>query len=642
MKSSLRSGPVLFHADDIIRAGGAGLAGLALALASAAASAQTVPANALADLTLEQLANVEVTSVTGRPEPAQNAAASIFVISADDIRRSAATTLAEALRLAPNLQVARHNAGQYAITARGFNNAIGNKLLVLIDGRTVYSPLFSGVFWDAEDVVLADIERIEVISGAGATLWGANAVNGVINVITRPAGETTGGYALLRGGREGAQATAQVGGRLAGDGHFRAYAMRLSRNNTDLASGAERADASSKNQFGFRTDWKLAHDDVTVQGDAYHAGSVTTSNLAPVLSGANLVARWHRRLADGSNWQVQAYYDRSSRADDILFHDRTTTWDVEFNHVPVISPDHKVIWGAGVRRARSEADPTFVLFDPQVRTLQWSNVFAQDEIRVSEPLRVTIGTKVETNVYTGAEVLPTLRAAYKLDDARTLWVSASRAVRAPARIDRDFFIPAKPPFVIQGGPDFESEVANVYELGYRAQPNPAASYSVTAFHHDYRKLRGGTPAPTFIENRIAGIVEGIEAWGKLEVTSFWRLSAGWIELRKSLHAPAGSSPTTIADLGNDPKRQWQLRSRLAPLRNVDLDVAVRHVASLPAPAVAGYTATDLRLAWQATRQLSLSLIVQNLFDPNHVEFNAINAASQIPRSAFLGVEWQMN
>ena len=619
-----------------------GAISLALAAAAHGAPAQTLAAGSLADLTLEQLANIEITSVTGRPERAQDAAASVFVITADDIRRSAATSLPEAQRLGPNLQVARLNAGQYAISARGFNNAIGNKLLVLIDGRTVYSPLFSGVFWDAEDVVLADIERIEVISGPGATLWGANAVNGVINVITRSADETQGAYALARGGREGGEATAQFGGALGDAGHYRAYATRLHRDNTELVSGVQRADTSSKNQVGFRTDWKLASDRISLQGDAYHAGSSSASNLSPVLAGQNLVARWNRQLADGANWQLQAYYDHSSRADDVLFRVKTTTWDIEFNHVPVVSADHKLIWGAGYRRSRSEADPTRVLFDPAVRTLQWSNVFAQDEIRVAEPLRVTVGAKLETNVYTGLEVLPTLRAAYKPGEAHTIWASASRAVRAPARVDRDFFIGTAPPFLIKGGPDFDSEVANVYELGYRAQPTAATGFSITAFHHDYRKLRGGTPAPTFIENRVSGPVEGVETWGSVDATSFWRLSAGWTELRKSLRAAPGSSATTATDLGNDPKRQWQVRSRLALPRGVDFDVAVRHVASLPAPVVAGYTATDLCLAWQATRRLTLSVQVQNAFDPNHVEFNAVNAASQIPRATFVALEYRPN
>ena len=618
-------------------------AGAAAALALAAcppASAQAVAATGLADLTLEQLANVEITSVTGRPERVLDAAASIFVITAEDIRRSAATSLPEALRLAPNLQVARLNAGQYAISARGFNNAIGNKLLVLIDGRTVYSPLFSGVFWDAEDVVLGDVERIEVISGAGATLWGANAVNGVINVITRAAGETRGAHAFARAGREGSEATARYGLALGASGHLRAYATRINRNNTELVSGAERPDASSKNQLGFRGDWKLGSDEFSLHGDAYQAGRVATSNLAPVLSGAHLVGRWARQLGDGSNWQLQAYYDRSRRVDDVLFHATQTTWDLQFDHVPVLAADHKVIWGAGYRRSRSEAEPTRVLFDPRVRTLEWANVFAQDEIRVSAPLRVTVGAKLESNVYTGVEVLPTLRAAYKLDEARTLWASASRAVRAPARIDRDFFLPATPPFVIRGGPDFESEVANVYEIGYRAQPAAAFGYAITAFHHDYRKLRGGTLAPTFIENRVAGSVGGIEAWGELEATSFWRLSAGWIELRSrcgrrparrrrrratSAMIRSGSGSCVRASTG---RAAWSSTSCCAtspPCRR-------RRSPPTPRPTC----------AWPGDcRMTSSSACSAGLLGRRHVEFDP-SSSTRFGPQAFLKFEWRPN
>ena len=616
------------------------LACAATAALAPAGAATTVAASSLADLTLEQLANLEVTSVSGRPERALDAAASIYVITGDEIRRSAATSLPEALRLAPTLQVARLNAGQYAISARGFNNAIGNKLLVLVDGRTVYSPLFSGVFWDGVDVRLQDIERIEVISGAGATLWGANAVNGVINVITRGAREAQGAAASARVGREGSELGAHVGLAFP-SGHVRAYALNIHRDNTARVDGVERADASTKDQIGFRSDWELAGGGLTVQGDAYSAGETSASNLAPRLNGANLLGRWSRRLADGSAWQLQAYWDQSRRDDAILFRDRTKTFDVELNHSPVLSPDHKILWGAGYRHSQSETTRTLVLFVPESRSLRWWNVFAQDEIRVGERLRVTVGAKLEHNIYTGLEVLPTLRAAYKLGETRTLWASASRAVRAPARIDRDFRFPAAPPFAIDGGPNFESEIANVYELGYRVQPAAATSYSITAFHHDYRRLRGGTLAPTFIENRIAGSVEGIEAWASHDVTGFWRLGAGWVELRKSLRADAGSSPTSVNDLGNDPKRQWKIHSTMTLPRGVELGVAVRHVAALPAPVVAAYTATDVRVGWQVLPGLAVSVVVQNLFDPNHVEFNAVNVASQIPRSAYLSIDLRL-
>jgi iron complex outermembrane receptor protein len=609
--------------------------GLQIASAHAAVDA------GLADLSLEQLTHIRVTSVTGRPVLARDSAASVFVITAEDIRRSAATSLPEALRLAPNLQVARLNAGQYAISARGSNNATGNKLLVLIDGRTVYSPLFSGVFWDAQDLLLQDIERIEVISGPGATLWGANAVNGVINVITRTAGTTQGGLVAASGGRDGSTGLARFGGRLGDEGRYRVYAMRLNRNNTSRLDGVERPDASSKDQVGFRADWQGSAEQLTFQGDAYSGGTDASSNLAPRLSGANLLARWRRESGDGSNWELQAYYDRAQRDDDVLFRDKTQTLDIQFNHVPVTARDHRLIWGAGYRHASSDAGKTlFVLFSPARRELSWANVFVQDEVRLSDPWRVTAGIKLERNSYTGLEVLPTLRTTYSFGESRLLWASLSRAVRAPSRIDREFFLPSSPPFAIRGNPDFQSEVANVVELGYRAQPLPSIDYAVTAFHHQYGRLRGGTVSPTLIENRTAGAVEGLEAWGKFAVNPRWRLSAGLVELRKSLRGAPGSSPTSVSDLGNDPAHQWSLRSSIDLPGRVEFDLALRHVSSLPAPVVAAYTATDLRLAWQASPAVTVSLLVQNLLDPGHIEFNAASAASQIPRSAFLVVEWR--
>jgi iron complex outermembrane receptor protein len=605
----------------------------------AAAVAQPADDRSLGDLSLEQLGEIRVISVTGRPVAVQETAASIFVITGEDIRRSAATSLPEALRLAPNLQVARLNSSQYAISARGFNNAVGNKLLVLIDGRTVYSPLFSGVFWDAQDVPLQEIERIEVISGPGGTLWGANAVNGVINVITRAAG-SSGTLVAANAGRLSSQALARTELQ-AGGARVRAYAMRLNRDNTFRQSGEMRPDATDKDQAGFRADWLDASREITLQGDAYEGGRDASSNLSPRISGANLLARYKHTAADGSNWQLQAYLDRAQREDDVLFRDRTETADIEFNHVPATGSTHRVIWGAGYRHARSQADRTAaVLFQPALRQMSWANVFAQDEWRLSERVRLTAGLKLEHNAFTGLEALPTLRASWSPGAAHAVWASLSRAVRAPSRIDRDFFFPSSPPFFIKGNPDFDSEIVNVAELGYRGQPNASLNYSLTAFHHDARGLRGGTPGPSLIQNRVAGVVEGVEAWGTWTVNPAWRLSGGLVSLRKSLAGSPGTSATSVPDLGNDPREQWQLRSSFDLPRQMELDVWVRHVGSLPSPQVPAYTATSLRLGWRPVPQWTVSLQVQNLFDPNHAEFNAVSAASQIPRSAFLSLEWR--
>ena len=361
-----------------LRAIAAAVVAGACMLAQGAAHAQAAMPE-LGDLSLEELSRIPVTSVSGRPESMLEAAASIFVITGEDLRRSAATSLPEALRLAPNLQVARIDATQYAISARGFNNAIGNKLLVMVDGRTIYSPLFSGVFWDAQQVPLADVERIEVISGPGGTLWGANAVDGVINVITRPGQGGTGWLASGHAGTTGNEATLRYGAPLGGGG-WRVYAMQSDRGHTTLASGAAIDDHQDRQQAGFRADWGGSDDSFTVQGDLYQAGGDGTSPTSADLSGANLLARWHHEQGDGANWQLQAWFDQASRDDMLEFHDHVRTVDVQFNHAPALARDHRFIWGLGYRRAVDIADPALLVrFDPRVKTLRWTNLFAQDD-----------------------------------------------------------------------------------------------------------------------------------------------------------------------------------------------------------------------------------------------------------------------
>jgi iron complex outermembrane receptor protein len=634
--------------------------GAAVKLLAVGAALVSLPANAassrpdFADLTLEELSNIEITSVSRRAERLQDAASSVFVITAENIRRSGVTTLPEALRLAPNLQVARVNASQYAISARGFNNAIGNKLLVLIDGRTVYTPLFSGVFWDQQDVMLEDVERIEVISGPGATLWGANAVNGVINVITRSAGSTQGALVAAGGGNREAEAAVRYGGELGADGRYRVYAKGSYQASTDLSSGVSANDRYDRAQVGFRADWRGANGGFTLQGDAYQ-GEVESGPLGkPRRTGLNLLARWNRQLADGSSVHVQTYYDHTERDDPLAFRDRMDIFDIEAHHAIAPMGRHKILWGGGYRYARDSTETHFnalnplpVVFMPASRSLDWGNLFVQDEIQLTDAVDLTLGAKVESNVYTGVEFLPSVRLAWKPADNHLIWGAASRAVRAPARLDRDFFLylqlPRTPLIpVIRGGPDFESEVSNVYELGYRAQPFAALSFSVTAFHHVHDKLRSGQPPPAFIQNMIDGTTNGVEAWGNFQATRAWRLSAGLVELRQNLRVKPGSlDPTGPSALGNDPKHQWQLRSTLNLSDRHDLDVAVRHVSALPNPVVPAYTAVDVRFGWQLDRKTELSLTVQILFDPKHVEFGAPATASEIERSVYLKLLWRM-
>ncbi|HEV7799663.1 MAG TPA: TonB-dependent receptor, partial [Burkholderiales bacterium] len=575
----------------------------------------------LADMSLEELGNLVVTSVSRHEEKLLDAPASIFVITAEDIRRSGVRNLPEALRLAPNLQVARTSAGSYAISSRGFNNAIGNKLLVLIDGRTVYTPLFSGVFWDQQEVMLEDVERIEVISGPGATLWGANAVNGVINVITRAASDTQGGLVAAGVGNRDYSAAVRYGGKLGDEAHYRVYARNVGLDNTERSNNTPVPDAWNKEQAGFRLDWSRDTRGFTIQGDAYTGKSEPRLGAGRVeVSGMNLLTRWNQQFSSGSDIRVQAYYDHSEREDRVGFQGSVNVFDIEFQHgIPIGA--HKVLWGGGYRHARDDIPatlpPVSFVFTPQSRTLTWQNVFAHDEIRLTDTVALTLGLKLESNDYTGWEKLPNARLAWKPTERQLVWGAVSRAVRAPARLDRDFSLVFTPLnlAIIKGGPYFESEVAKVYEIGYRAQPVSAVSYSLTAFRHDYDNLRSGMPAPAFIENQIAGFENGVEGWFAFQATRAWRLTGGFSTLRQHLGVKPGSKdPTGPIALGNDPDYQWMMRSSFNVTANHELDVMVRRVGALPLETAGvtlpAYTAVDARWGWHATRSVELSLTLQ--------------------------------
>jgi iron complex outermembrane receptor protein len=618
---------------------------LAFAPVALATSTQLASLGDLADLSLEQLSNIEVTSVSGRAEPLRQAAASIFVISAQDIRRSGALSLPEVLRLAPNLQVAQVSAGQYAISARGFGNPIANKLLVLIDGRTVYSPLFSGVFWDANDVMLEDVERIEVISGPGGTIWGANAVNGVINVITRPASATRGSLVSVARSHGGGREVARHGMAIGDRAWLRVYGLASDRDNTRLGNGTERQDASTRRQLGFRGDWEDGVSELTLQGEVYReAGDTPASNLAANQHGGHLLARWSTRAASGTAYTVQGYYDLADRDEETVFRNRVQTADVQFTVAPKLSAG-QLLMGGGWRTAYDQNQPTaLVLFDPAKRRLTWANLFAQYQVPLARDWELTTGLKAERNSYTGLEYLPNLRLAWRHSPQSTSWAGLSRVVRAPARIDREFFFPGRAPFFIAGGPNFRSETANVVEFGHRGQVGSRLSYSVTAFQQYYKGLRAGIPGrlPAQPENQIQGPARGVEAWSNWEVTPDWQLAAGVSTLRKQLRFTSGATDaTSIPNLGNDPNHQWNLRSSWNLGRGAELDLMVRRVGSLPVPAVPAYTALDARLAVQVHPSVRVALLGRNLLDRRHVEFEPLASASQLERRWWLQVNWQL-
>lgn len=599
----------------------------------------------LADLSLEQLAEIEIMSVSRRLEPLSEAAASIYVITPEDIRRSGAVTLPEALRLAPNLQVARVDASRWSITARGYNSVIANNMLVLIDGRTVYSPLFSGVFWDAQDLPLEDIERIEVISGPGGTLWGTNAVNGVINILTRSARDTHG--ALLAGGlgTETSVLQARFGDAVATNLSWRIHGRFVELAETENAAGAGIDDRAQRWQGGFRADQGDSESSVTLIGGAYRS-EISQAPADRIVENRHLVVAWSRRLGAGRSLRLQAYYDRNDREQPGSIDDVLDTYDIEFQHPLAVRGRHRLLWGAGYRRHddRLENLGPGLAFVPGNRTLEYVHAFAEDDIRLGDDADLVLGLKLERNDYTHWEALPTVRLAWRPGTARLLWAAFSRAVRAPSRIDRELFVPAGgPPFILAGGADFRSEIARVAELGYRAQPTPFLSWSLTGFVHASDRLRSLEPGPDgpVFGNGLEGTTTGVEAWGKWRARPWWRVDVGYVEQRRTVRRDPGSGDfTDWSQLGNDPHRWASLHSAVELFGRHEFDVWVRHVGPLPRPAVPGYVAVDARLGFRLPHGVELSLTGRNLFDERHPEWGVAPARPEFERSVLAQLRWR--
>ncbi|CAN7225907.1 TonB-dependent receptor [Pseudoduganella sp. LjRoot289] len=620
-------------------------------LAGAAAQAATAIDGDFADLSIEQLSNIVVTSVSRQEERLNNAAASIFIITASDIRRTGVRTLPEALRLAPNLQVARSDARNYAISARGFNNVLSsNKLLVMIDGRAVYSPLISGVFWDAQDVVMEDIERIEVISGPGATIWGVNAVTGVINVITRSARDTLGGLASATAGSHEKDGALRYGARLENGVHYRMYARYMNAGDADNAAGAKTATGMRRRQAGFRADADVAQGALTVTGDVYQGALSQKGTRDIFISGGNLMQRYTRKLSDNSDLRLQLVLDHTERNQPNAYIDRLSTVEAEAQHGVRLGERHSVVWGGGYRHSWDDVTPGPFTFLPGKLDMHWGNVFAQDEIALSEELKLTAGLKVEHNSYTGAEYLPNLRLAWTPDARQLVWASLARTVRAPARIDRDLYFPSKPVMVagalryaLAGGPDFVSETANVAELGYRAQPGANLSYSATLFYADYDKLRTQEPLPVFgfaIRNLGKGTTRGLELWSRWQAGADWRLSGGLVAQDISFGLKPGSRAVASALASNDPRLRWMLRSSYDLSDAHQLDLTLRYVGKLVNPAVPHYHEMDLQWLWKVSPGVDVALIGQNLLHSAHPEFGAAPNRAVYERNALLKLTWR--
>ena len=648
---------------------------IGLALASA-----PILAEDLTDLSLEELLDVEVTSVGKKAQSLADAAAAVFVISNEDIRRSGATSIPEALRMAPGIEVKRLDANKWAVSARGFNGRFANKLLVLIDGRTVYSPNFSGVYWESQDVMLADIERIEVIRGPGATLWGANAVNGVINIISKSAADTQGGLAIAGvGTEERALGALRYGFEPAEDTYARAYVKYHERDALTTIDGDDGHDDWNIGQGGFRVDSALdSGDTVTVQGDFYRSNQrqqllMPDPSLPPYFSvpvddrgsstGWNLLGRWERALSVTSNLSAQLFYDHAER-DEFYAGQSHDIIDFELQQQILIGKRHDLVWGLGYRSISDGFDSTpYIAMIPESdQRNQWSG-FVQDDITLIEDrLRLTLGTKLEQNEYTGFEVQPNLRLLWKPTERSTLWSAVSRALRTPSRIERagDALalvippgaddqlgqLPRSPlPIVInnKGSDDYSSEKLTAYELGFRIFPSRRLSIDAALFYNDYDALRTAGdefPLPTFspngylivdlpFGNEAKGHSYGFELAAELQATDWWRLPIAYSYLELDAEATGDSrDQTNVAVARADPRQQLSLRSLMTPREDLDFDLWLRYadesypdfgVGLYGTVQIPAYWELDLRLAWRPRPGIELSVVGQNLLSESHRE-----------------------
>lgn len=616
----------------------------------------------LADLSLEQLMNETVTSVSKKEQKLNEAPAAISVLSNDDLRRSGATSVAEALRLVPGMSVASVNSSQMAISSRGFNNLYANKLLVLVDGRAVYSPLFAGVFWELQQTTLDDVDRIEVIRGPGATVWGSNAVNGVINIVTRSAKDTQ-GTLIYAGGGDVQQTMAGVrhGGRIGEKTYYRVYANEQSRDDYLLPGGAPAQDNWSSQQGGFRFDhYPEEGTQMTWQTEMT---SADFSDRKSDTYNFNTLSRWTRDWSGRSGVEFQTYYDRTHRDEFTGGYTTIDTVDLSMQHRFALGERNDVIWGLGYRHIDGKAkqtNPFLVVRDPDFDQ-QIVSAFVQDELTlVPDRLTLTAGTKLEHNDYTGIEIQPSASLVYTPTKRQTLWAAVSRAVRTPSVLEATpSFAPLfGAPFIGPGGifyvptlvgnPDVASETLWAYELGWRIQPTDHVSVDVSVFYNDYDNVITVGSTPVFVPGAPTGVAElpwsndlkGHTYGGEASVTIYpadnWRVTAAYSLLIANIRGPAPFAETSEH---SSPRHQVSLRSAYDFTKRWSLDGQVRFVDSIEG--VPAYVTADLRLSYRPNDHLEFALVGQNLLDPSHPEQSTapFSTNSEVPRGFYGKITW---
>jgi iron complex outermembrane receptor protein len=637
----------------------------------------------LKQLSLAELGNVQVTTASKEPEEVWKTPAAIYVITQEDIRRSGATNLPDVLRLAPGVEVGQIDSDHWSVTIRGFGAELSNKLLVLIDGRSVYTPLYAGVYWQAQATPLVDIERIEVIRGPGGTIWGANAVDGIINIITKSAHDTHGAVLSAAGGNvdQGTGVARYAGSRSHGF-NYRVYAMGFTIGPEFHPDGAN-FDDWRMGQAGFRTDWsKNPKDTFTLQGDIYHelAGvSNIISMYSPPfeatidgnarLSGGNLLARWKRMQGDRSDFQVQAYFDRTSHFEPGYGETRNTIDIDTLDHL-TLPGRQNFLWGLGARVSPGNFSQSVPILDfrPHHLTDQIYSGFVQDTISsLDGRLSLTAGSKLEHNNYTGFEVQPSARLLWNRTARQALWASVTRALRTPSRLDEDLeltgFAGATTPvplFVrISGNRQFHSEELIAYEAGFRSLVTPSCYIDVATFYNQYDDLYSFQLGAVFLEaspsplhavlpalttNGIHGDAGGFEVAPDWKPLSGWELRASYSYLNMDLkRKPWSNDPSSVSgDEGSTPRNQLVLQSFVKLPKRLEFDESFRYVEKLPAQAVRSYETADARFGWHPISQLQLSVTGQNLLQPHYAQFGGDpGPLVEIKRGVYAKLVWRL-
>lgn len=635
----------------------------------------------LKQLSLAQLGDVEVTTASKEPEEVWKTPAAVYVLTNEDIRRSGATSIPEVLRLVPGVQVSRIDNDHWAVGIRGFADQFSKSMLVMVDGRSLYTPLFAGVYWALQDgIILEDVERIEVIRGPGGTIWGANAVTGVINIITKRAKDTHGALASVGGGNiDQGIGEVRYG---SGNGNFdyRVYGKGFSRG-AGFHSDDQGYDAWRSGQMGFRTDWDVRHNDhLTIQGDLYKGGVGETvgygsftppqqiiSNQAVAVSGGNLLAQWRHDLREGSDIQVQAYYDRTYALAP-HYQETRNTFDVDFIHHLTLGEHHNFIWGVGARLSPSQVVQTVPTLDliPHDFANNVYSGFVQDEIAiVPNKFSLTVGSKLEHNSFTGFEFQPSVRGLWTITPRQTFWVAVTRAVRTPSRVEEDFrlldFGIANPLIyvAVDGNPQLSSERLIGYEAGYRTLVTPKIYVDIAVFHNDYNDLISlgaptvtldATPTPAHLTihlpfaNGLRGNTDGFEIAPDWKPSRWWQMKATYSYLNLNLETIPGvvdGDGYLGKDEGSSPHNQITLQSRFSLPKGFEFDQTYRYVSALPAFLVGSYSTADTHLAWRATRQMEFSVVGENLFQPHHAEFGGNpGPLVGIKRSVYAQITWR--